>query len=442
MNRIRFIAGAMRDLMLLVGAVFTAAGLGLALAAASAALEYREAIELHAVVTAKERVRADRKTNPATRFVARYRVKLPGAPANETEEDLPRETWEKLDVGDTRPVLYLASKGRTLPPAWSGQYISHVIMGAFGALFSLVGGLLLIEPVGRLRARISLLGRGVQGSAAVCEVFQTSTSVNHTIMWQLRYRYRDPGGREHEGVSELLTPGEAAGWQAGASGPILYDPTRPANSAWLDRHATPPDPAAPGLGVQAWSKAKTLLRWILNLVLFFAALLVAAVIAELVPELKELATWMEDRRQPLVMATGAAAALGVFLLVGAVIAMLMQGGEPMGHGDVENHQRSMRDAQTPQRVWRASTYRLWGKGAGAEAHDAFSLAQFKRALASGVLLRDPVWRRRSCAAGGAVLIFIGLFGVLIVVMPLALKLVLAAIVLYAVARTGWALLRA
>ena len=260
-------------------------------------------------------------------------------------------------------------------------------------------------------ARVRLLDRGVQATAIVTDVFQTETSVNRVILWQLRYRYRDPGGTEHEAASDLLMPDEAADWEAGATGPILYDLRCSATS--VGRHAAPADPAAPRIGARMWSKAKTLMHWIINLALFFAALIVAAVILELVPELKELEAWMTDQRLPLVLATGGMALLGVFLLIGAMISMLMEGGEPMEHADIENQQRSMRDAAMGQHGWRASAYSLFGTGAGASGHDEFSMSQLKRAVASGAILSDSTWRRRVCAACGAALMFLGIFGLVI-----------------------------
>jgi len=209
---------------------------------------------------------------------------------------------------------------------------------------------------------------------------------------------------------------------------------RPATSAWLGPYAAPPHPDAPGLGARLWSKTKTLLRWVINLVLFFATLIAAAVIGELVPELKQLEVWMNGQRMPLVFATGGAALLGVFLLIGAVISMIMEGGEPMSHTDIENQQRSMRDAAMGPRIRRMSAYRLFGTGAGGSAHDEFSMSGLKRAMATGAILRDPQWLRRLCAGCGAMLMFLGLCGSFIVISPLALKLVLAAVVLYALVR--------
>jgi hypothetical protein len=373
--------------------------------------------------------------------VARYRVALPGGETRDTEEDLPRQAWEARAIGSEHTVLYLPVQRRALPTS-GGEQAGAAIMGAIGLVLLVGGGLLARAPARALVERLRLVEKGARGTAVVADVYQTSTAVNRMILWRLRYHYRSPGGSELEGESELLTPAEAGAWQVGSEGEILLDPDRPASSVWLGRAPGAASTAPPAPGARPGAALRKAGRWVLNLVVFFVALFVAAVAAELVPELRAAEAWMEARRDELLMVTIGASLAGIFLLVGAVIVMLMEGGEPMDHTGVENQQRSMRDARALPHASRASSYRLFGKGAGASAHDEFSLAELKRALASGAALRDPVWRRRTCAAAGGLLIFLGVFGLMIVVAPLALKLLLAAVVLYALGRIAWAALRA
>jgi hypothetical protein len=438
--RLELLARARRDVHLLAGVFLVFCGTVLAWTAADMALDYRSALELRGVVIAKERVRAD-ADEKGTRFVARYRFALPGGETRDTEEDLPRQVWEARAIGSEHGILYLPAQGRALPTAGAEQ-AGAAIMGAIGLVLLVGGALLARSPARALLERLRLVGSGVRAAAVVADLYQTSTAVNRVILWRLRYRYRSPGGSEHEGESELLTPAEAGAWQVGSEGEILLDPERSASSVWLGRAPGAAGTASPAAGVRPGAALRKAGRWVLNLALFFAALFVAAVAAELVPELRSAEDWMQARRDELLMVTIGASLAGIFLLLGAVIVMLMQGGEPMDHTGVENQQRSMRDARALPYASRASTYRLFGKGAGASAHDAFSFAEAKRALASGTALRDPLWRRRACAAAGGLLIFLGVFGLMIVVTPLALKLLLAAVVLYALARVAWAALRA
>jgi hypothetical protein len=182
--------------------------------------------------------------------------------------------------------------------------------------------------------------------------------------------------------------------------------------------------------------------WVVRIALVLAAIAVAGVIGELAPPLKELDSWMTDQRLPLMYITGTAAALGVFLLIGAVISLLMERGAPLDHTGVEIQQWSMRDARMGPRVWRKSMYRVFGPAAGASADDEFSFAELKGAFRSGAILREGQWRRRLCAICGAALMLFGIFGVAIVLSPLALKLLLAAAVVYVMVRVAWGLVRA
>lgn len=183
---------------------------------------------------------------------------------------------------------------------------------------------------------------------------------------------------------------------------------------------------------------KLLYRIALVLVLVFCA----AVLAELLPGLKPLNAWMLENQPMLLAITGGAAAFGVFLLLGSVLSMLMESGAPMSHAEIENHQRNMHDSFAGPRTWRASSYRLLGRGAGSQGHDEFSFAQLKAAFASGTVLRTPLWRRRLCAVCGGMLIFFGVFGLVFVLAPVPVKLIVAAAVAYACVRIAWGLARA
>lgn len=139
------------------------------------------------------------------------------------------------------------------------------------------------------------------------------------------------------------------------------------------------------------------LRTARNTVYFLGALLVAAVVAELVPALQELEAWMEERETLLVTVTGTLAGIGVLMLVGSMLAHMI-------------------------------------RSPGAPSLE-FRIGDLKRSAAE---------RRRfpwTAAVGGAG-IFFGVFGTLISVAPMALKLVLAAIALYAIVNIVLAVIRA
>lgn len=438
MDRAGLLMGALRGVSAPAGALLLVAGIVLSWGAGESALERRGAIELRGVVTAKELVRADREKNPSTRFVARYRLALPGGETIEAEEDLPRKVWEVRALGGEHPVLYLPEKRMTLPPAGSARHESEIIMAVTGVVLLVVGLLVARRPTRRLLERMQLLGRGLSATATVTGLRETSTARKGKPYWLLNYRYR-AGGAEHEGESDLLTLEEAREWRTGATGPILYDPSRPACSAWLGRQAAAPDQPA---GARVWAWLAGLTRWVARIGLVLVAIFVAGVIGELVPALKGLEAWMAEQQAPLLYVTGAATVLGLFVMLGAIISLIMERGGPLDHTGAENVSRSVHDTQMGPRFWRTSAYRIFGKAAGASADDKFSFSELKGAFRTGAILREAAWRRRLCAICGAALMFFGMFGAFIVLSPLALKILLAAVVLYVVARTTWGFIRA
>jgi hypothetical protein len=318
-----------------------------------------------------------------------------------------------------------------------------IVFGVLGAVLLVVGLLTARGPVRRLMDLARLIGHGTAGTAIVTSAFETSSATKGVAFWRLRYRYRDSLGAEHEGESDLLTPDEAREWRIGTAGPILYDAGRPATSAWLGRHAEL-DPTAPGFGERAWARLMAFARWVMRIAVVLAAIFVAGVIGELAPPLKALEAWMTDERVPLMYVTGGVAMLGVLVMLGGIMAVIKARGDArrLDHTGVENVARSVHEAQRAPRFWRTSTYRVLGWTWGAAGDDEYSFRELKEAFASGAILREKLWRRRLVAMLGAAMIFFGVFGAAIVYTPLGLKILLAAVVLYAVVRTVWGLVRA
>jgi len=184
------------------------------------------------------------------------------------------------------------------------------------------------------------------------------------------------------------------------------------------------------------------MRTIVNVALALGAIFLFGVIGELVPPLRTLEAWMLVHRLALLLGTGATAALGLLLLIGSVVVLLMDEGTPMSPVEIEDQQRRLRDAANLPYAARASRYRLWGKATGFTGEDRFSLGELKHAVAKGMLLREPLWRRRACAIAGGMLMFLGLFGSVVVMAPLAVKLFVASVALYAAFRIAGAYVRA
>ena len=138
---------------------------------------------------------------------------------------------------------------------------------------------------------------------------------------------------------------------------------------------------------------------------------VAAVLAELIPGRVRFEAWIHRNETRLLVVHGAAAFAGLLFLIGSVLSLLMDQGSARGRGRVEGH-------------------------------DRFSFSELKSALSSGAVVRVPLWRRRLCAIVGATLLVLGVFGVVIVLAPMPVKLIAAAALGYALTRSVWAFLTA
>ena len=163
--------------------------------------------------------------------------------------------------------------------------------------------------------------------------------------------------------------------------------------------------------------------------------LVAAILGEL-PLMQSFAQFINQYEFWLTVVTGGIGALGFLLFMGGLLDLIMTQGEPMSHEDVEDLSRRVQQAARPA-TWRASTYRIWGKTAGAEAYDVFSLRAMKEAWRNGMWRHETVWRRRFVTAVGGVMTVAGLFGFLFVLGPPSIKILTSGALLYALGRTAW-----
>jgi len=74
--------------------------------------------------------------------------------------------------------------------------------------------------------------------------------------------------------------------------------------------------------------------------------------------------------------------------------------------------------------------------------EAFTLAELKAALRRGTWRRSPAWRRRIVVVLGVALFTLGLFGLFMVMGPVGVKLLLAAVLLYTAGALAAGLARA
>jgi hypothetical protein len=193
----------------------------------------REALTAQAAVVETSLEGANRDGNQSTRYLLTYRF----APANGAEleqtEEIPLEVWETLDAGDAVTVRYLpedpaTARMRSATPAWVPPLVATVT-----AAFAVLGVLIARPGWRRLLVLLRVQRNGVTAQASVTEVAPSGVVVNRVPQWRLKYEFRDRHGERHEGVSDYLRPHEAAQWQAGDRGTVLYHRDSAADNVWL-----------------------------------------------------------------------------------------------------------------------------------------------------------------------------------------------------------------
>lgn len=182
------------------------------------------------------------------------------------------------------------------------------------------------------------------------------------------------------------------------------------------------------------------MRMLLHIAGTLALVFVCAVVAELPPS-RDAIAWIQSHEWPLLWTTGGVGVIGFTLMMGGIVKLLMNQDQPLPHTDVEDVERSVRLAAQPV-AWRASSYRVWGRAAGRQGSEQFSLGQLKAACRSGAVWQGGRWTRRLLTAVGALLFMIGLLGCFIVLGPGWLKVLFMGVLLYAGTRISWGLLTA
>lgn len=173
--------------------------------------------------------------------------------------------------------------------------------------------------------------------------------------------------------------------------------------------------------------------------LVFVASVLAAVLTA-VPGVDRVEKYLEVHQRMLLLITGGVAFLGFVVFMGAILDLLIVSGQPMSHAEVED--QAARGQVWRPSAWKASRYRIRGRTAGVQAHGEFRLTDLKAAWRSGAVWRDATWRRNLAVTAGALTMGLGLFAVMFVLVPLPIKLIIAAAVTYATVRLAGGFWRA
>ena len=176
---------------------------------------------------------------------------------------------------------------------------------------------------------------------------------------------------------------------------------------------------------------KAFLQWFATLVLA----LIVIIGADSIPALKRIDTLANLHRRPLVATTLGIAILGWLIFMGSLIYYSVKDGRALSTEEVEETAK-----QVKYRNASFSTYRFRGKTWGKGFEDSFSFAEAKRAGKGW--WKDPRWRRNFVVGGGALIMGLGLFGLLGVLGPIGTKVLLGGAMLYAGVRLVWAFARA
>ncbi|HEY8020865.1 MAG TPA: hypothetical protein VIH93_07175, partial [Thermoanaerobaculia bacterium] len=170
-----------------------------------------------------------------------------------------------------------------------------------------------------------------------------------------------------------------------------------------------------------------------------AIVLLIIAIGQSLPTLRRLEVYLHLHQKACLVPLIALGSLGAVLFLGAAIAMVLAQGRPLSRRELEELERRMALLRQGG-GWAA--VRVPKLAVGAEAGEGASFAEIKTAFQLRAWEVSPRWRRMIAMMAGAALLFLGLFGVGIVIAPAGVKLLLAAAVLYAVVRTAIGFARA
>jgi hypothetical protein len=179
-------------------------------------------------------------------------------------------------------------------------------------------------------------------------------------------------------------------------------------------------------------------EWVKMLLMAFTAIFFGAVISA-IPPFPHVFAMVDANQTPWLIATGSAAVLGFVLMMGGILDILMSQNKVLDQTEAEDDERSVRLAARPV-AWRTSSYRVWGRAAGREGSEEFSLGAMKQAWRSGAWCRTTVWRRRYVIACGALLMTLGGFSLAFTLTPPPVKVLTGGAVLYVlfmIARGLW-----
>lgn len=427
-----------RTFFLLFGAIFLCVGTTLLYGGITTAIReraYQKAGEVvEAVVSSKSIRRASRDGNTSTRYEITYRFTTAEGTA-EGVAAVAVEEWEALEPGSPFKITHLpGTPGSSRTESSSSMTDALVMIGA-GSLAALFGGIVFARSALRIWRERRLLREGLTAQGAVLAIEPSNVAVNRVRQWEVRYRYQDHIGRSHEGTSGALSPDEAHAVAVGDTLAVRFDRDRSEQSVW-DRARTP------GAETSPWARVIVFARRLGAVLLMFGVFVVAMVVGEAVPALKDLEHLLARHETVLLAITIGMTAIGFVMFMGSVLVRIFGGaGEPMTATEVEDLSRSVSMEARPV-LARVTRYRFRGRSAGASFSDRFTFREAKDAWRRGAWRTNPRWLSNFVVMLGVMLLTVGLFGTFIVIGPNGVKLLCAAALGYAAVRAIGGFVRA
>ena len=171
-----------------------------------------------------------------------------------------------------------------------------------------------------------------------------------------------------------------------------------------------------------------------------AALVLAAVLLSEVPEVRAAGQAIDRYRGPLLAAAIGLAGLGFAVFMGGILSMLMVSGAPKTQEEIERG-IGQRQGIGQAATWRFAAHRVFGAAAGQQASYEASFTGIKDDWRTGEWWRDTHWRRVFLISVGGVMLSCGLFALVLVLAPIPIKALVAAVATYAAVMTAWGFAR-
>jgi hypothetical protein len=219
---------------LVCGAPFVVAGIWVGIDTARQQQRYATQAQVAEGMVLTKRIR--RGSKESTSYWVGYRFTAPDGGVVRAEKEISGALWDRLVEREPIRITYLPGRPEVHRLEDQGpDWVMPLAFTAIGSLFAGLGGFIFLRGLRSILRELRLHEEGTRTEATVTEVEPANVSFNGVGQWRIRYRYRDHGGRERYGESNLISPEEAEQWKAGDTGVALFDVQAPGKSIWVGK---------------------------------------------------------------------------------------------------------------------------------------------------------------------------------------------------------------